>query len=163
MADNYIEKKMEEHRNAVPRYKHKITPNGQKPGFALLPYSVKTALIEADGVSNIVECIAGTIRNTGCRVAISCTDGEQSARRLACAYIAPSNNTLAILSKIWGEIELYIHVSDSEVKLEIGRGESIIRRSDVCDYASFSKKVANLCLYLTLPDSIGRVHGEFLI
>lgn len=163
MADNYLEKKMEEHRNGTPRRPRRLTPTGHKPGFATLPYNIKTAFIASDSVDAILESVARAIRETGCRVAISCQEGATVAQNLSCAYVAPGENALATISDKWGDMELIIRIKGNTISLTLGRGTSTITKSDDTDLESFARRAAELCVYLSLPDSDGRVFGEFII
>ncbi len=164
MADNYLEKKMEEHRNGTQRRTQRLTPAGHRPGFATLPYNVKTAFINADSAGILTKSIARAIRETGCRVAISCPDnGAALAQNLSCAYVSPGENALSSISDRWGEIELIIFITGNTVTMTLGRGTSTITKSDENDIESFARRSAELCVYLSLPDSNGRVFGEFII
>lgn len=163
MADNYLEKKMEEHRNGAPRRPRHLTPTGHKPGFATLPYNIKTAFVASDSLGIILESVARAIRETGCRVAISCQDGATTAQNLSCAYVAPGKNAFAAISDKWGDMELVIEIKNNTIALTLGRGTSTIIKSDDTDLESFARRAAELCVYLSLPDSDGRIFGEFII
>lgn len=132
MADNYLEKKMEEHRNGVRRPSMRYTPSGHKPGFALLPYDIKTAFIESDKNSLLLTAIATAIRETGCRTAISCPNGTTTAQRISCAFVAPGDSAIEALSNKWGEIELVIKIVSDEITLTLGSETSTITKSDSC-------------------------------
>lgn len=165
MADNYIENKMEEHRNRSAVRYVKITPSGRKPGFALLPFDIKTAIIFTDAITSLTEAIASEIRATGCRVALCCQAPEtaKAAQKLSCASLTPTDNALEALEKQWNKIELIIKITQDLITIEVGRGTSTIYRSKNCAPDVFATKAAQLCLYLALPDSIGRVFGNFTI
>lgn len=163
MADNYLEKKMEEYRSGVPRPARKLTPSGHKPGYAILPYKIKTAFIKADKTGIILDTIARSIRDTGCRVAVSCPDGNALAQKLSCAYVPVGEKSLETICSKWGEVELLIEVAGTTVSLSLGRGNSTIYKSENIDVETYAKRAAELCIYLSLPDSASRVYGEFYI
>lgn len=164
MADNYLENKMEEHRNgSARRPAPRLTPAGRKPGYALLPFDVKTATVRAAESSALLGAIASEIRGTGCRVAICIpdTDAKILAQKLSCAYVASDSDDAAL--KLWEETELDIRIDGDTVELYVGRGQSRIIRSENTTPEAFVRRAAQLCVYLALPDSAGRVYGTFVI
>ena len=52
MADNYLEKKMEEYRrgNSAGNYTRRMTPNGTKAGHILMPFPSRRVLVIAEDV-----------------------------------------------------------------------------------------------------------------
>ena len=164
MADNYLEKKMEEHRQQ-PRRSTSVTCAGRKPGFALLPFDVKLAFINSAEAGELLHAIATELRGTGCRVAISCPDAHATAlaQSVGASYVpGDADKALEAVRAKWGDPELYIKIAE-DVTVNIDRGESHIVRSDMSSAADFAQRAARLCVYLALPDSIGRVYGNFTI
>lgn len=84
MADNYLEKKMEEHRRGgAPAYRRKLTPRGTVPGQWLLSFPVKSVLLpdidrcpEPEMARKIIRQLAGI----GFRVSFSCADSRAGSR-----------------------------------------------------------------------------------
>lgn len=155
---------MEEHQHGVQPKRIRTTPSGAKPGFALLPYNIKTAFIKADETNAVLENIASKIRQTGCRVALSAPgDVAVLAQKLSCAYVPYRDDALTLISEKWGEPELLIEVANQKVNMMIGRSSYTILKSDNTDIATYARRAAELCIYLSLPDSIGRDYGDIVI
>jgi hypothetical protein len=86
MADNYLERKMEEHRNGgAPGYRHRVTATGARPGTVTFPFPVRRiVVVTADGTTQQATVVA--LRNalvkslvaTGCKVAF--TDDDITTR-----------------------------------------------------------------------------------
>lgn len=165
MADNYLENKMEEHRNNPARRMRGITPAGRKPGYALLPFDVKTAIVKAPAVSLAAREIISELRATGCRVALISSDPEaaKAAQQLSCIHIPSSDSATTKADELLGNSELRIKVEPQNISVELDRGSSTIRKADVTDEKTFAHRSALLCVYLALPDSAGRVYGDFVI
>lgn len=74
MADNYLEKKMEEHRRGSFKPQRRTTPSGTPPGKVLMPFDLQRAVLTADGteVPPVLSAFAKALRCTGCRVALCC-------------------------------------------------------------------------------------------
>lgn len=122
MADNYLEKKMEEHARGMQRRYTPLTPAGQRPGTAVLPFDVASALIWAPSISATVEAVAKALRATGCRVAIGATDSKganEFAQKAACKYYPGCYNAEVLKEKVMadrsfgsGTRRAYITISD---------------------------------------------------
>ncbi|MCM1451377.1 MAG: hypothetical protein NC102_03905 [Clostridium sp.] len=114
MADNYLERKMEEHRKGgAPSFRRKLTPTGQRPGKVIIDFPPFNAF-----VSNVAsECGAAVVKalcDAGCRVAFSHLDekaGSALAQRCG-AQFHPGNLTFAQsmerLRKSWGKVDITI-------------------------------------------------------
>lgn len=159
MADNYLESKMEEYRSKPPRRTQHLTPSGRKPGFALLPYDIRTAIIITDAITAVVEAIATELRGTGCRVAIcsKAPEATRAAQKLSCIHVRETNEATSVL----GEIELTISATPDRIMLEQGRSTNVLQRTSECGENEFARRAANLIIYLTLPDSQGRFSTTF--
>lgn len=161
MADNYLESKMEEYRSKPPRRPQRLTPAGRKPGYALLPYDIHTAMISAEAITPAAEAIASALRGTGCRVAL-CSEAPEAARaaqKLSCIHVRRPREAEAAL----GSIELYITAAPDRIVMEDGRSTNILARTPDTAEGDFARRAADLAIYLTLPDSRGRFSTTFEI
>lgn len=169
MADNYLEKKMEEHqRGGVAAYTPRRTVSGRKAGFAMLPFDIDKAFVFASEAGGLTQKIVAELRETGCRVAlagVSVKDMQALSMRMGCASISIPDygKALETISAKWGEPELRIRINAGHVLLELGRGTSQIIKAETTPESEFSRRAAQLCVYLALPDSQGRVFGDFIV
>lgn len=169
MADNYLEKKMEEHqRGGVPGYALRRTMSGRKAGFAMLPFDVATALVFFTECDAVVQALTRELRETGCKVALAGPDSKSwisFANSLGCASVAECDYDAAFskISAKWNEPELRIRYNGEAIEMELGRGTSRIIKADATSDDDFAARAARLCIYLALPDSQGRVFGDFTV
>lgn len=94
MADNYLEKKMEEHRagKAGAPYRPKITPRGNRPGELLISFTPCNIFIR-DIFSPAMTDIAKALVGAGFKVSFSLNDphkGSRLAATLGCRYLPPT-------------------------------------------------------------------------
>lgn len=169
MADNYLEKKMEEHQRGVSAgYAPRRTVSGRKAGFAMLPFDVSTALIFFTECDALIQTLTRELRETGCKVALAGPDSKRwvtFANSLGCASVA-ENDYAAAFSKIsvkWNEPELRIRYNGETIEMELGRGTSRIIKAETTSADDFAVRAARLCIYLALPDSQGRAFGDFTV
>ena len=111
MADNYLERKMEEHRRATPQRKSSAVPTNGKLSFNFPPRRV--VLFDLD--DNIVAQLAKAYGETGCRVAIYpetpvITDGA----RLISSTNNPEFDFVSVL-KAWGDIDIVVSSTESTI------------------------------------------------
>lgn len=79
MADNYLERKMEEYRNGkLHGHAVKRTPNGAKPGTLNVKYPPRRVFVTG-GASGIGRAIVSAFANAGCRVAFCDIDSKTGA------------------------------------------------------------------------------------
>lgn len=120
MADNYLEKKMEEYRRGVsgltPR--RKITPSGHACGnasFLPFPPGLRVMVLCGNAPADLIKALS----DAGCRVAFTGTDrrsGTETARATGAQHhpVAPSDteaieHSLALLRHNWrGDIQVII-------------------------------------------------------
>lgn len=94
MADNYLEKKMEEHRagKAGVSYRPKTTPRGNRPGELLISFTPCNIFIDdilCPAMTDIVKELVGA----GFKVSFSLDDlhkGSRLAATLGCRYLPPT-------------------------------------------------------------------------
>jgi hypothetical protein len=68
MADNYLEKKMEEHRSPQrPAYRQKLTPRGTKPGELLIKFQPCRTII-ADASAPVIQKLINELTAIGFKV-----------------------------------------------------------------------------------------------
>jgi hypothetical protein len=117
MADNYLERKMEEHRNGgAPGYRHRLTATGARPGTVTFPFPVRRIVVAmTDSVAG--NDYARTLRNalvkmlaaTGCKVAFTETDATERnriAQSLGGCGVAP--NDVSVVKARWEGIDATI-------------------------------------------------------
>lgn len=81
MADNYIEKKMEEHRNGSrPAYRPKLTPRGSRPGELTVRFIPCTVYIP-DATHPILREAVGELAAAGFKVSFSLSGADEENHR----------------------------------------------------------------------------------
>ena len=123
MADNYLEKKMEEHRRGVTsHYRPRLTPSGSRAGILSLPFPPRRVLVSLDNNARNVG-LAETIRDalvkklvqTGSRVAFTHSDrvtGNRMAQAMgACAV---TFGDIDVLIKRWEGVDVTIGIDAGE-------------------------------------------------
>lgn len=167
MADNYLENKMEEHRQrVVATARRRLTPSGQKPGFAA--FHIGELVIYVKGFDDSVEVAAGVVRafrNAGCRVAFSAAD-INGARILAqsCGarhYPLKTDTDTQVIAD-FGAVDFTVEVTPDRLSLKGGKTIGISRATD-CRTEDFAAKAGGLCLYLVLPQSQALISGTVII
>ena len=69
MADNYLERKMEEHRSGAPRKSvHKVASLGCRPGMWEVPFAERRVVVAGNG-SDLDVMMVEQLRSVGCKVA----------------------------------------------------------------------------------------------
>lgn len=93
MADNYLEKKMEEHRRGgAPSYRPRLTPRGTRPGEWLVKFTPCEVFI-ADADAPLMPEVIGELAGAGFRVIFSMADtrlGALLAQRSGARFLPPS-------------------------------------------------------------------------
>ncbi|MDE7025590.1 MAG: hypothetical protein K2O88_06905 [Paramuribaculum sp.] len=118
MADNYLERKMEEHRKgALCRTVRKVATAGCKPGVWQLPFVERRVLIVGTGQS-VDAMLVESLRNVGCKVAFM--GGESDAgvalARKTGAQFHPVDyeceedlrRSVALICRAWGDIDVVV-------------------------------------------------------
>lgn len=130
MADNYLEKKMEEHRSGVRHTTRGLSPSGLKPGFAPIETYVRTAFVDCgDGTCEETFAMVGALGKAGIKVLMSCTDmkrGREAAQNSGARHY-PYDGEKA-LSMIEGNEKTDLHASfaDNTATLRFTDGENRI-------------------------------------
>lgn len=79
MADNYLEKKMEEHRSGgAPRYRRQLTPSGGRVGEYTLKFDYRRIFIAVDSPS-LAEALVAEFKKTGASVAFTLSDAAKGS------------------------------------------------------------------------------------
>lgn len=96
MADNYLEKKMEEHRNGgAPSYRRKYTPRGTRPGEWIVKFTPCDVRIP-DCEPALLQQLAREMAGVGFRVSFTVADsraGARFAQQTGCRFIPKSENS----------------------------------------------------------------------
>lgn len=119
MADNYLERKMEEHRNGGSAYRpvRKVSVAGNRPGVWQLPFAERRVLVTGSG-AEIDRMIVEQLRCTGCKVAFMGGDKAEStelARRVGAQWHPVEYGdgeallrSVAIICRAWGDIDAVV-------------------------------------------------------
>lgn len=177
MADNYLEKKMEEYRSgALSRTNVRRKPiSGEQSGSVRMKIDMLRVIV-TDGAGEYAPAIIGRLREAGCKVAFR-SDDEKGGRALAQksgARFYPASFTgcvAADLTKVWGGVDAVV-VTDGVITEGVDRGTlkriiSVGTAPDLSiaeswgtatvngiDISGFTPSdAAHLCLMLCLTDS----------
>lgn len=117
MADNYLEKKMDDYRGVVRRTVKNIPVRGCRSGFMELPFPPRRVLV-MDGTCNVGKCIVESLRNTGCKVAFTSSDrdkGKSLAESCGAQFhpvdlsdVRSMEHTVMSLCRAWGDLDVVI-------------------------------------------------------
>ncbi len=170
MADNYLEKKMEEHRQGRQRIAMHKSPSGNKPHTALLPYSLRTAFVAGQQfLSPALVACAKALRDTSCKVAISCSDkvfGSRTAQSSGLQYFPTgiNINVLDMVNAAYGSLDVIVTEESGVLYFDICGNRSSVSPANGCLDSTFSTESSKLLLYLSLPQSLElRLCGDYLI
>lgn len=118
MADNYLERKMEEHRNGAQRKcVHKTASLGSRAGVWEVPFAERRVLVTGTG-SALDALVVEQLRSVGCKVAFmgwEKSEGTELARRTGAQYHPTSysdaeglTRSVALVCRAWGDIDVII-------------------------------------------------------
>lgn len=183
MADNYLEKKMEEYRSGAlsrPNVR-RHSPSGARPGTVSFKIDQLRVLV-TDGSTNAAQAVIRKLRDAGCRVAFVSAD-DKAGRTLSQATgsryypAAAADGAMSDLREVWGgvdalivvgsmrppagdqtDLKKIIIVADDPSVDGVARGEGLtVNGISTRDIEPDS--VAHLCLLLCLKDS-GFIDGK---
>ncbi len=130
MADNYLERKMEEHLSGgAPGYRPRVTPTGVRAGNVIFPFPVRRMLVVLDVTANELPEVAAALLDlrdslvralaaTGSKVAF--TESDMIARnRLAqtCGACGVAPGDTDVVSARWEGIDSVIGIGTEDVKV----------------------------------------------
>ncbi len=131
MADNYLERKMEEHRRGpMPAYRRRVTSRGLPPGTVSFPFPVRRIVVllavedpdtaTAEARVALRDSIVKALAATGCRVAF--TEGDIVSRnRLAqssgACGVAPGD--IDIVSARWEGLDSSVTITGNSMTTDI--------------------------------------------
>lgn len=118
MADNYLERKMEEHRNGAPHKSvRKIALSGCKPGIWQLPFPERRVLLLGEGTT-LDSMIVEQLRSVGCKVAFIGGDkeaGTSLARKIGAQFHPVDYHShealrasVALICRSWHDIDAIV-------------------------------------------------------
>lgn len=116
MADNYLERKMEEHRSGGGSfsYRKRLTPTGRLSGNLVLKFPPRRVFV-TDGASSLGEVIVRAFREAGCRVAFCDVDpgrGTAVAQRSGARfYPFGVVDAMADVVRLWGGIDVLVNLN----------------------------------------------------
>jgi hypothetical protein len=177
MADNYLEKKMEEYRSGVLSrpYARRVSLTGSRPGTVSFKIDPLRVLV-TDASDDVGRAVVTRLREAGCRVAFACAD-DKAGRALSQATgsrfypESAARDAVADLKKAWGGIDVLLifgqPMSAGEICSGLSRvivvgGDPVLPDLAGCGGPSVNAistvrltadNVAHLCLLLCLDDS----------
>lgn len=164
MADNYLEKKMEEHRSGkaavLPRRR---TPSGGKPGTATFALAVHTAFVS--GCENdmaLAGAVLAAFGRAGVTTGFACVD--LAAGRLMAQSTATRHYPLAADKALgmFGHADMTVCIGAACVDVETAGRRRAVVRGEGCGDDVFGRVLPELLLFLSLPYS-GCVVGDRLV
>lgn len=119
MADNYLERKMEEYRaGALSKPKRHLSPTGNRRGKLTIDFPSRRVYVTG-GASGIGAAIVKAFCDAGCRVAFCDKDkdkGAETAQRCGAQYhpldvtdTSALEASLAKVRKAWGDIDIVVN------------------------------------------------------
>lgn len=119
MADNYLERKMEEYRSGKGvTYRHRTTPTGARPGTLNVKFPSRRVLVTG-GASGIGRAIVKAFCDAGCRVAFCDIDskaGAATAQATGAQFhpvdvrdAAALERCMDRLLEAWGDIDVIVN------------------------------------------------------
>ncbi|MCM1066499.1 MAG: hypothetical protein NC418_02875 [Muribaculaceae bacterium] len=166
MADNYLEKKMEEHRRGASlpaRHTPTFIPAGAVC-FRLGEMRVLVVRLDADPAAG--SAIVRAFRRAACKVAFVWDDrtcGSRLAQESGSRHYPfgsdSAERAIADLHKVWGGVDLIIEVESDGVRM----GGRRVWRGSGCTPEVFSENIGDVCLYLALPQSCALIDFDMEI
>lgn len=182
MADNYLERKMEEHRNGGAFPKRRLTPKGTPMGKALIDFPPLRVFVVGGAAGHGATAVKAFC-DAGCRVAFCDLDhkaGSATAQRCG-AQFHPISSEDAIISSMervenaWGPIELVIstcampipHAHGLRRAIFLQQGKSTLPPSEmpnanviaIPDNGLDEKALTAILLLLSCP-AASAIHGQ---
>ncbi|MDE5629454.1 MAG: hypothetical protein K2I69_07835 [Muribaculaceae bacterium] len=151
MADNYLEKKMEEHRAGVRQLTRRLPAPCLKTGFVPMQVNVLKAFVDCgDGAHRVPFAIVKALSNAGIKVLLSCTDtkkGKTASAMGARYYPCDAAKALQIIADT-EKIDLYASFDGNTLNLKFANGENRIICDDFNDenMQTLGETVLLLCL-----------------
>lgn len=178
MADNYLEKKMEEHRlaSSAKSYSRRMSPGGNKPGTLAVRFDPLRVIV-TDGSTAVGEATVRRFMNAGCRVAFLSADMSQGRRlsqstgsRFYQSTVFDLCSAVKDIERKWGGVDAFI-LTDNRPTVPAGKSckrviaigtDGLLPEVDERDGLTVNAvnpegitadDVSQLCLYLCLPSS----------
>ncbi len=172
MADNYLEKKMEEHRmraNGIKQIRRQSTAQS-RPGTVTLKLA-RMRILVTDVIDEKDEAIISRLREAGCKVAFMCADnrlGRDLSQKTGSRFYPSSllNNVCDDLRRQWGGIDMAVLTGavkpddlDAECLVVVGESPRIDSHEgktvNAIDTTGLSPaEVGGLCVLLCLSESM---------
>ena len=125
MADNYLEKKMDEHRRgaAVSPVRRRLSLTGERPGSVSLKIEPLRVLV-SDVADEYAAAVVRKLRDAGCRVAFVSSDdkaGRALAQSTGSRYYPSSlgDGAAADLAATWGGLDAVIFTGASAMPASV--------------------------------------------
>ena len=171
MADNYLEKKMDEHRRAaaVRPSARRLSPVGERRGYVSFKID-ELRIFVTDASSEIGSAIVRRLRDGGCKVAFAAAEDkagralaqESGARHYPASF---SGSVVGDIAKSWGGIDVLVVTDRSRMayadakRIILVDASPEIRRSEGVSVNAIATggltpaEIAHLCLFLCLKES----------
>lgn len=131
MADNYLERKMEEHRRGpMPAYRRRVTSRGLPPGTVSFPFPVRRIIVfsageipDAVAAGNAVglrDSLVKALAATGCRVAFTEADivsRNRLAQTSGACGVAPGDTD--IVAARWEGLDSSVTITCNDTTTDI--------------------------------------------
>ncbi|MDE6854643.1 MAG: hypothetical protein K2J38_06255 [Muribaculaceae bacterium] len=161
MADNWLEKKMEEHRSGSRPAARRLSPAGTRRGTATFDFGIRRFFVTGCGTApGVTEAVVRALSGTGSLVAFV-WDDVTGGRRLAQAasarhypYASERTGEARAAFAADGPVDADIEVSAGSVTVRAQWGVSRVTASDP---SAFADSAGEAVVYLLLPLSQGRV------
>lgn len=175
MADNYLEKKMEEYRRGTPRPVMRRSPSGVSRNIAAMPCTLSGAFIICkDHLSPLLQACATALRDTSCRIGFCSTDhtyGNKTAQQLSFRFYPIAEfsdtaveNAIFKAAESFGKIDAIIKENDCGVEIRSENRISTVTATDDCPESVFLSAAPRFIVYLMLPQSRDlSISGKFII
>lgn len=157
MADNYLERRMEEYRSGRLASKSRTTPSMRSPrknNELVLRYEPMVTAMVADEVTPLFSATVAAFTAVGCRVAFTAGDVKSStelAQRTGARYYPPSvtpSDMMADVASRWGEVEVAVVFGGDTPLAELSLSEGV----RVIDAASLETSIPS-CMLTDIPPS----------
>lgn len=118
MADNYLEKKMEEHMKGAPQRPKRLSPAGNRPGKLSVDFPPRRVYVTG-GASGIGSAIVKAFCDAGCKVAFCDKDarhGAATAQRCGAQFhsldvtdTASLESSIRLVKERWGAVDVMVN------------------------------------------------------
>ncbi len=161
MADNWLEKKMEEHRSGSRPAARRLSPTGNRRGTATFDFGIRRFFVTGCGSApGVAEAVVRALSATGSLVALVWDDiaaGRRLAQTASARHYPYADSRAGDAREAFaaeGPVDADIEVSPGSVVVRTPSGTSRVTASDP---SAFAGRVGEAVVYVLLPLSQGRI------